>query len=275
MSETTTTVEPEEQQVLDAEVVSVESASVPAPSRALRKATPMQMIDRALSQNADVAVIEKLMELQERWEANQARKAFEKAMAAAKAALPVIPKDQHVSFKSKNPGAASTDYWHEDLAGIAKVVDPVLAKHGLNYRFRTAQDGDKITLTCIIAHRDGHQEENSLTGGPDATGNKNPHQAISSAVTYLQRYTLKPALGLAAGKDDDGRAAGATTEPEKITDAQVDELIKLADEVGASKKLFCEYFEIDGFPDILAVDFEGAKARLEEKRAKKMEMADD
>ena len=33
-------------------------------------------------------------------------------------------------------------------------------------------------------------------------------QALGSAVTYLQRYTLKLALGIATSKDDDGESSG-------------------------------------------------------------------
>ena len=48
-------------------------------------ATPMAMIDRALASNASPETLERLLALQERWEASQARKAFDEAMANAKA----------------------------------------------------------------------------------------------------------------------------------------------------------------------------------------------
>ena len=44
-------------------------------------------------------------------------------------------------------------------------------------------------------------------GGADQSGSKNGFQAIGSAVTYLQRYTLKAALGLSAEVDDDAQSA--------------------------------------------------------------------
>ena len=49
----------------------------------IQAATPMDMIDRAVSSGASVEALEKLMVLQERWEANQGRKAFNQAIAAA------------------------------------------------------------------------------------------------------------------------------------------------------------------------------------------------
>ena len=52
--------------------------------------TPMDMLDRALAQGANVEVMEKLMGLQERWETNNARKAYNDAIAQARAEIPVI-----------------------------------------------------------------------------------------------------------------------------------------------------------------------------------------
>jgi hypothetical protein len=65
-----------------------------------------------------------------------------------------------------------------------------------------------VKVTCILSHKDGHREETTLSGPFDHSGNKNAVQAIGSGVAYLQRYTLKAAVGVAAGHDDDGRSSG-------------------------------------------------------------------
>ena len=52
-------------------------------------------------------------------------------------------------------------------------------------------------------------------GGADQSGNKNGFQAIGSAVTYLQRYTLKSALGLSAEVDDDAQSVTESTHPQR------------------------------------------------------------
>lgn len=165
--------------------------------------TPMVMLDRAVQSGASVETMERLMALQERWEANQARKAFDNAIAEAKAELPVVLKGKTVDFSTSK---GRTHYQYEDLASIAKQVDPILSKHGLSYRFHTATDPNQpVVVSCILSHRDGHSERTALSSPPDTTGNKNSIQAIGSTVTYLQRYTLKAALGLAASSDPDGR----------------------------------------------------------------------
>ena len=232
-------------------------APVPAIERAAM--TPMEMLSKAVNDGAAVDVLEKLMALQERWQAYEARRAYDQAMADAKAEIKPINKNRKVGYAAKNEDSGRVDFDHEDMAEIARSINPILSKYGLSYRFRTAQNGNTITVWTIVSHRDGHFEENPLSGPPDTSGKKNAMQAIGSTVTYLQRYGLKAALGLAASKDDDGKAADA---PATVTDAQVDELIALADRVGANKAKFCRYYRIESFADILASQFAGAKKAL-------------
>jgi len=171
--------------------------------------SPMGMISQAIQQGASIEVIERLVALQERWDLRQSRIDFDDAMAAAKGEIPVIAKTKHVGFASKKEGAAKTDYWHEDLASIAEVVDPVLSKYGIRYHFETsAKVNEPVIVTCFVSRKGYVGAQATLDAPRDVTGNKNAVQQIASTVTYLQRYTLKAALGLAAGEDDDGQAAG-------------------------------------------------------------------
>lgn len=222
--------------------------------------TPMDMLDRAVAGGSSVEVLEKLMGLQERWEKNQARKAFDEAMSAAKAEIPVIMKNREVDFTSQK---GRTNYRHEDLAGIARTVDPILTRHGLSYRFRTQTEPTTVAVTCIVSHRGGHSEENSLSAGHDQTGNKNNIQAIGSTITYLQRYTLKAALGLAASSDDDAKAV-AETGP--VSEAQADELTKLVTETKADISKFLKWIGAESVSDIPAAKYNDAKAMLEAKK---------
>lgn len=169
-------------------------------------ADPMvSMIERVvLNPDVDLDKLERMLAVKERMEAQSARIAFANALSSARAEIPPIIKDATVDFTS-NKGR--THYRHETLAGIAKQIDPILSKHGLSYRFRTEQGQGGVKVTCIVQHSHGHCEETSLSGAPDQSGNKNGFQAVGSAVTYLQRYTLKAALGLSAEIDDDAQAS--------------------------------------------------------------------
>lgn len=225
--------------------------------------TPMDMIMQAVSSGAQMDVVEKLMALQERYQANEARKAFNAAMADAKAEIKPIFKNRKVDFTGEK---GRTQYDHEDLAEIARTVDPVLATYGLNYRWRSRQDGASICVACIMAHRDGYSEETELSSGRDDSGKKNNLQALGSAITYLQRYTLKLALGLSASKDDDARTTGETGE--LISEEQITQLNALAKEVGADLPKFCAWAGVESLDAILASKFPDAKKALEAKRRK-------
>lgn len=232
---------------------------------ALAAITPMEMLDRAITSGASVETLEKLMSLQERWEKNQARKAFDDAMAAAKAEIPVINKNRTVDFTSSK---GRTHYRHEDLAEVARTVNPILSKHGLSYRFKTqSAPNEPIVVTCIVSHRLGYFEENTLTAGRDDSGNKNHIQQIGSTLTYLQRMTLKAALGLAAAEDDDGQKSEETSGP--ISQDQAKAIRDLIETTGTDIAKFCEYLKVDAIPDIPASEFPRVLAMLEKKRASK------
>lgn len=187
------------------EIIAHANGAVPVASAQNMPTTPMAMLQYALANGAGMDVIEKFMGLCERWRANEARAAFDEAMAAAKAEIPVIAKNREVDFTSAK---GRTHYKHEDLAEIARTVTPILGRHGLSYRFRTTSNiNEPVVVTCIVSHREGHFEENTLCAGRDDSGNKNSIQAVGSTLTYLQRMTLKAALGLAAAEDDDGKAS--------------------------------------------------------------------
>lgn len=230
------------------------------PVRGEAPITPMEMLDRAVSQNANVETLERLLALQERWEATQARKAFDDAMAAAKAEIPTIRKGRTVDFTTSK---GRTHYQHEDLAIIMEAVGPILARHGLSVRYRTVNEiNQPISVTCIISHRQGHSEENTLVAGRDDSGNKNSIQAIGSTVTYLQRYTLKAGLGLAAAADDDGGKA----DDEPINEDQVQIILGLIEETGADIVRFCNHLNVASVPEIQASAFKRAVASLEAKK---------
>ena len=177
---------------LSGEIVQFEPITSPT-STAL---TPMAMVSQAVANGASLEMVSKLMDLQERVERGQARRDFDEAIAAAKAEIKPVVRNR----------TGHNDKKYADFSAYAREVDPVLAKHGLSYRFRTEQEGS-IKVTCVLSHRAGHCEENSLSGPADTSGNKNTIQAIGSTLTYLQRYTLTQALGLAASNDDDAGKA--------------------------------------------------------------------
>jgi len=241
---------------------------LPIAAPASESAAILSVIERmATNPEIDPERVERFIALKRQMDADAARKAFYNALSDAKAEIPVIVKNRTVGYDHKT-GEGKTSYSHEDLGEIARTVDPILAKHGLSYRFRTTSVmNEPVSVTCIIAHRDGHSEENTLSAGRDDSGKKNSIQSIGSTITYLQRYTLKSALGLAASSDDDGRSS-EDENADLITDEQRDQLLAKIDEVGADLPKFCQYLKVDALADLPQSQFKRAVAALEAKRAK-------
>ena len=220
--------------------------------------TPMAMLQLAVEKGADLTVIQQFMDLNDRWEASQARKAYVSAMNNFKADPPTLEKNKHVKF-------GNTEYDHATLDQVCDVIGSALARHGLFHRWDVKQhEHDVIEVACLITHALGHSERVSLSAKPDASGSKNPIQAIGSAVTYLQRYTLLSATGLAAREqDDDGKNAGGGA---TISDEQKAEIVELLRETGSNVKAFLDYMKAPTVDELPAAKFASAKAALEKKR---------
>lgn len=180
------------------------------PQDASHEVTPMALVQMAVAQGADIDKLEKLMALQERWEANQARKAFVAAMADFKANPPQVLKDKLVDFTSQK---GRTHYMHATLGAMCAAIIKALADHEISHHWDVAQNGI-IKVTCVLTHAAGHSETVSMHANADQTGNKNDIQAIGSTVTYLQRYTLLAATGLAAMDQDDDARGGERQRPD-------------------------------------------------------------
>ena len=215
------------------------------------------------------AFIEKMMELQERNDANNARKAFHEAMAEFKANAPDIEKDKTVSYSVQGKG--TTTYNHASLANVTNKINKALSEYGLSAAWITSQGEGGITVKCTITHKLGHSESTALTAAPDSSGGKNAIQAIGSSVTYLERYTLLALTGLATHEmDDDGKGAEDVA---YITEAQVKELQKEIDERGVDKALFLTYMAttlevetVESLEMIPAAKFSVAKAAVISKK---------
>ena len=163
-------------------------------------ATPSQLLQMAVAQGADLDKLERIMALQERWEASEAKKAFNIAFAAFKAEAVQIIK------RTETKAGPLAGRVYADLNDVVKAATPALSKHGLSSSWKlTKDDKDWIEVTCFLKHVAGHEESVSMGGPPDSGGEKNALQARASTKSYLERYTLKAITGLSeSGDDTDG-----------------------------------------------------------------------
>lgn len=182
--------------------------------------TPMAMLQLAVEKGASVEQLERLMALQERFEANEAKKEFVQAMTRFKESPVIIEKNATVDFTSQK---GRTHYKHATLANVCDAIGPELSKVGISHRWETEQmDGGMIRVTCILTHSRGHSEKVWLQAGRDESGNKNNIQAVGSTVTYLQRYTLLAATGMAVADQRDDDAQGGSGSHELPADVKAE-----------------------------------------------------
>ena len=138
--------EAQRQIILDAGVASNEQLVVAEPA----PVTPLSMLQIAVQRGASIEQMAQLMDLQERHERNEARKAFVVALNAFKADPPDITKNKLVSFTTSK---GTTSYKHATLDQVSRVIGAALAKVGISHRWDTEQlEGGRIRVTCVLTH---------------------------------------------------------------------------------------------------------------------------
>jgi hypothetical protein len=215
-------------------------AIAPAQQNAVAPANPVQLMAIAVQQGADLDRLERLMEMQLKWEANEARKAFADAFAEFKAKEIVkITKDKHVSYQGAK---GQVDYDHATIGNVVKTITEAISKYGFSHAWATKQQGSTVYVTCTLRHKLGHFEEVTLSAEPDTSGGKNSIQGIGSAITYLQRYTLLAITGCATSDqpDDDGKAAGTAEQAIDLLTNELVAKVKAATDDKAALKVWQE-----------------------------------
>lgn len=170
----------------------------------LAPAGPMGTALAFIQAGGSMEQLAQMMEIQDRWEATEARKAYNLAFSDFKAeAVRVLKAKQVTDGPLKGKAYA-------ELYSVVDAVTPALSKHGLSASWKiTKDDRDWLEVTCTLKHVKGHYESVSMGGPPDSGGAKNAIQARASTVSYLERYTLKAVTGIAeGGQDDDGQGTG-------------------------------------------------------------------
>lgn len=169
---------------------------------------PLTLIEKAIEKGLDVSQLSQLFELKQRYDADMAMKSFRSALCSFQANKPDLIKGKKVSMKLKS--GFTKEYNYNPLPTVQKAIDPVLTQYGLSYRWEVSNQEGKNVVTCIISHVDGHSEKTQISAPNDDSGNKSAVQSIASTISYLKRYSLEAALGLASDEDNDG-----ATQPKK------------------------------------------------------------
>lgn len=217
--------------------------------------TPMDFISRMLEDpNFDPEKLEKMVELQERWEDRQAIKAFNEALAAFQDAVPRIEKLKK----------GAHDILYAPLDDIMRTIQPALSANGLSVRFNTNMiDRDTIEAQCIVSHKAGHSETSSIVVPVDGKQVANSSQKMGSANSYAKRYALSNALNLAFSEGDDD----AYSLYETINEDQAIVINDLLEETGSDRKAFLKYARAAKIEDISTARYDELVSMLKRKQS--------
>lgn len=128
------------------------------------------------------------------------------AFAKSQLAFTSPKKNRKVSVQTKSGGSYTFEY--ADLAAILEMARPILAKNGIavtqNARIQRIDTGAPyIVVDTMLLHESGQY----IIYDPLEFAADGNIQANGGTITYLKRYALAAALGLASEEDDDGNAA--------------------------------------------------------------------
>ena len=182
---------------------------IPKAEQLAARDTLHPLIAAMLEKDPTPETCEKMLALQERFEANEARKAYNVALNALKRDLPAyLARDKDVNFNGKYM------YSHTTLAAMMETVMPHLIANGFSMTWDSPAPSKPglIAVTAILTHVGGHSERTTLEAPPDTAGSKSAPQAVASTATMLQRYTALLRLGLVT-RDIDEPANEVKTKP--------------------------------------------------------------
>jgi hypothetical protein len=174
-----------------------ELQTVTATPLATQPQPSIEMILQCAVEKGQIDVVERLVALQERMKAEQARETFNTALAIFQAACPVIVK-RHAGHGNQ--------YTYAKLEDIAAQIKPHMQTARLHYAFSTEQSGDTLTVHCRVTHADGHSETSHASFPVNSKAGMSEQQKVGSAMTYAKRYALMNALGIVVADEDNDAA---------------------------------------------------------------------
>ena len=168
--------------------------------------TPAGLLRMAVQKGTDADQLTKLMDLYDRWNADQSRRAYAESMRAVQSEAPTI---ERASINSQ------TNSKYAKLEAVNAGPVPVYTQHGFSLSFaegKAEKDGH-IRTECDVSHNAGHTERKGLELPIDDVGikgvtNKTPIHAAGSTFSYARRYLTCLIFNVSTGDDDDGQGAG-------------------------------------------------------------------
>lgn len=162
------------------------------------------LIEKSIDSKSAVEVLERLMALRNQVKAENAKAAYDRALAAFQSECPIIV---------KRKAGAQNAYRYAPLDHIIGQVKDLLKSHSFSYTLTSDIADGWVKAICTVKHDGGHSEPSEFKCPIDG---KNPMmtapQRYGGAMTFAKRYAFCNAFGILTA-DEDKDAAPAPARP--------------------------------------------------------------
>ena len=213
---------------------------------ATRPTDPLALISQAIERGITGDELGKLMSLQERWEANQAAKAFAVAVSGFQADCPPVLKERTASVPTKSGG--KFEFGFASFDNVMATARPHLQKWGIAVSFDTdaATVPGKLRVVCNV--RVGTHTQSTTVLFPVPVLSTNDTQAFGAAITYGKRYALCAALNIVVTDEDNDASALVAY----IGADDVAEVRRIIEKCGVRLDQFLKWAAVESVEDIAA-----------------------
>lgn len=232
-----------------------------------RDITPIQILQTAVELGRNADELAKLMDLQERYERDKARKAYMAAMKACKENLPIVVRD------AENTHTRSR---YAKLENVSQKIDPTITSHGFSLSYGTEESNqpEHVRVICDCMHDGGHSQRYQLdcpydTAGAKGTANKTAIQGMGSTISYGRRYLKLMIFDITVADEDNDGQDGAMLTGDQI--ASINSLLDALSFTDDQFRRFLTWAGAESLDKVPAKKFDSAIKRLTDtlyKRAK-------
>lgn len=244
-------------------------------ARSVAKLDIGALLQYAVDKGVSSETMKDLMSIRRELNAEQAKEAFDSALAAFQAECPVVTKTVGVPDRS-----GRTAYKYAPFEAIIATVKPFLQKHGFSYVLDTdtaSMDG-WVIAKCHITHSAGHSTVSTAKFPLGTkTGIMSDTQVYASALTFASRRVFSNAFGIVvAGEDLNGQTdkekpqGPSTLAAEPSVQDLAKELWKLLEPVRGTEKNWIKVNEYLWRQEILDAAADENAPQLSAKRFKEV-----
>ncbi len=226
-------------------------------------ASPATIIQLAIEKgNVDLDKLERVMVLQERFEANQAKKAYNAEMVEVQNKIPLIAKSLN------NPQTHSK---YASLDSIIVEAKKIYTAKGFSICFHEGETNknDHARIWADVVHELGHKETyyydvpldgKGIKGNPNMTG----IHGKASSVSYARRYLMCLIFNIPTGDESDGNVGNI----ELISNAEKEYIDSLVNRTKTDMVKFLVYLGIEKLELLPKKDYAKATTALKSKLTK-------